>query len=264
MSAKDELVDITVGEQQIHGTLLGPVHPESASPQVLFIHGWGGTQEQYLGRARAIAALGWACLTFDLRGHARWEAQRDTVTREDNLRDVLAAYDLLTHRHGLEGSDVAVVGSSYGGYLAAVLTEFRPVRGLALRAPALYTDDGWELPKRQLNQNPELMAYRRRSVAAEENRALRACAAFRGDVLLVESEHDDVVPHPVHTSYREACVQAHSVKHHVIAGADHGLSEEVWRQEYTSILVNWLTQMTVGASLSDPEKPSETAHPFPP
>jgi pimeloyl-ACP methyl ester carboxylesterase len=264
MAVNDEVVDITVDGQQIHGTLLGPVRPESAGPQVLFIHGWGGTQEQYLGRARAIAALGWACLTFDLRGHARWEALHDTVTREDNLRDVLAAYDLLTLRHGLEGSDVAVVGSSYGGYLAAILTELRPVRWLALRAPALYTDEGWELPKCQLNQNPELMTYRRRIVVAEENRALRACAAFRGDVLLVESEHDDVVPHPVLTSYREACVRAHSVKHHVIQGADHGLSEEVWRQEYTSILVNWLTQTTVSASLLEPEKPSEPAHPFPP
>src|SRR2546426_1127026 len=98
MTANDEAVEITVDGQQILGTLLGPVHPATVSPQVLFIHGWGGTQEQYLGRARAIAALGWSCLTFDLRGHARSEGQCDSVTREDNLRDVLAAYDLLVSR----------------------------------------------------------------------------------------------------------------------------------------------------------------------
>ena len=34
-------------------------------------------------------------------------------------------------------------------------------------------------------------------VAAEENRALRACAEFEGDALIVESEHDDIVPHAV-------------------------------------------------------------------
>ena len=67
---------------------------------MLFVHGWGGSQEQYLARAREIAALGCICLTFDLRGHARTEPQHETVTREDNLRDVLAAYDVLARPSG--------------------------------------------------------------------------------------------------------------------------------------------------------------------
>jgi uncharacterized protein len=251
MSAQGELVDITVDGQLIHGTLLRPAQPTAVSPQVLFIHGWGGTQEQYLGRARAIAALGWACLTFDLRGHARSEGQRESVTREDNLRDVLAAYDLLVGRRG-EGGPVAVVGSSYGGYLGAILTELRPVRWLALRAPALYKDSDWALPKCHLNQDPDLATYRRRSVSVAENRALRACSAFQGEVLLVESEHDNVVPQPVADSYLAASVQARTVRRHIIAGADHGLSEEAWREEYTSVLVNWLTEMT--AALLSPER----------
>jgi hypothetical protein len=42
-------------------------------------------------------------------------------------------------------------------------------------------------------------------VSPEESKALRACHAFTGDVLLVESEHDDVIPHQVVVNYREAC-----------------------------------------------------------
>src|SRR5262249_25180893 len=76
------------------------------------------------------------------------------------------------------------------------------------------------------------------------NRALCACEAFRGDVLLVESEHDHVVPHPVAANYLAACVQAHSLTYRVIEGADHGLSEEPWRLVYTSILVAWLKELT--------------------
>jgi hypothetical protein len=42
-------------------------------------------------------------------------------------------------------------------------------------------------------------------------------------------------------------VWAHSLTYRVIAGADHGLSEEPWQQAYTSLLVNWTTEMVLGA-----------------
>ena len=196
--------------------------------------------------ARAIAALGCVSLTFDLRGHAQTEPLQETVTREDNLRDIVAAYDALAGQPAVDKSAIAVVGSSYGGYLAAILTTLRPVRWLALRAPALYKDDDWALPKQQLNKR-ELAVYRRGPVSTEENRALRACAAFEGDVLIVESEHDEIVPHPVIANYVSAFEKAHSLTYRVIAGADHGLSEESWQQAYTSLLVTWATEMVLGA-----------------
>ena len=63
-------------------------------PGVLFVHGWGGSQQRDLTRARGIAGLGCVCLSFDLRGHAQ-TGHSETVTREQNLDDLLAAYDLL-------------------------------------------------------------------------------------------------------------------------------------------------------------------------
>src|SRR5205807_4834052 len=248
MPHRDEAVEIAVDDQHITGTLLAPGRPKDTAPGALFVHGWGGSQEQYLARARAIAALGCVCLTFDLRGHAKTQPQHETVSRADNLRDVLAAYDLLAGRREVDASAIAVVGSSYGGYLGAILTSLRGVRWLALRAPALYKDADWELPKRGLHHDPDLVAYRRRTVRPEDNRALCACEAFRGDVLVVESEHDHVVPHPVIANYLAACVQAHSLTHRVIDGADHGLSEEPWRHAYTSIVVTWLTEMMARGS----------------
>ena len=243
MPTRDNAIDIAVDGQHIAGTLVAPA---TAVPGVLFMHGWGGSQEHYLARAREIAALGCVCLTFDLRGHARTESQHETVTREDNLRDAIAAYDVLAGQPTVDASAIAVVGSSYGGYLAAILTSLRPVRWLALRAPALYKDENWARPKRQLNRD-ELAAYRRAPVSAAENRALGACAAFEGDVLIVESEHDDIVPHPVIANYRAAFEKAHSVTYRVIDGADHGLSQRPWQQAYTSLLVNWSTEMVLGA-----------------
>jgi dienelactone hydrolase len=188
-------------------------------------------------------------LTFDLRGHARSDGQRELVSREDNLRDLLAAYDALASQPGVDATGLGVVGSSYGAYLAAIMTGQRAVRWLALRAPALYNDAGWELPKRKLHEDADFCAYRRRAVTPEENRALRACAAFSGDVLIVESEQDDVVPHPVIGNYLAAFTRARSVTHRLIKDADHGLSDAAWQRTSTSFLLQWIADRIIGASV---------------
>src|SRR5215204_4874110 len=257
MTTRDEAIDITVDDQRIAGTL---VIPGTLIPGVLFVHGWGGSQQHYLARARQIAALGCVCLTFNLRGHGETEPQHDTVTREDNLRDLLAAYDELAGQPMVDKGSIAVVGSSYGAYLAAILTALRPVRWLALRVPALYKDEDWALPKQQLKKYG-LDAFRRRSVSPEENRALRACAAFEGDVLVIESERDDIIPHPVIANYLAAFERAHSLTYRVIEGADHGLSEEPWQQAYTTLRVNWATEMVLGARQGE-ATPKTHARPF--
>ena len=240
MSTRDEALQIAVGDHQIAGTL---IVPDTRMPGVLFLHGWGGNQAQYAHRAREIAALGCACLTVDLRGHADTRSQQATVTREDNLQDALAAYDQLAGEAAVDDRQIAVVGSSYGGYLAALLSTLRPVKWLTLRAPALYKDADWSAPKLALRQLQGLEAYRRLALEVRDNRALGAAGAYRGDVLIVESGRDSIIPPEVIQNYRNAFKQARSLTYRVIDGADHGLTDTTCRQAYTTVLVNWITEM---------------------
>jgi alpha-beta hydrolase superfamily lysophospholipase len=244
MPTRESTLHINVGEEQIAGTL---ITPNVLIPGVLFVHGWGGSQEQYVARAKEVAALGCVCLTFDLRGHAETNAQQASVSRDDNLHDVLAAYDMLASQPSVDPDAIAVVGSSYGGYLAAILTTMRRVKWLALRVPALYMDSGWELPKQQLHQDQDLDTYRKSLMPAAENRALRACAAYQGDVMIIESELDKIVPHEVIANYLEACIKPRSLTYRVIHGADHGLSDESTQRAYTALLVSWMTEMILGS-----------------
>ena len=108
---------------------------------------------------------------------------------------------------------------------------------LALRAPALYKDIDWEAPKRKLHVDPDFAAYRRLALRAEENRALGACAQFLGDALLVESEHDEIIPHPAVANYIAALANAHSLTYRVIEGADHALATGM-EEAYTELLVD--------------------------
>ena len=240
---RNEETIIAVDGQHIAGTL---VSPTTLAPGILFVHGWGVDRDTYLPRAREIAALGCVCLAFDLRGHAATKDQRESVTREENIQDVVAAYDALAQHPAVDPSVMAVVGSSYGGYLAALLTARRPVQFLALRVPALYKDEDWSLPKQELRKHG-LEAFRQGRVSPGENRALKACAAFGGDALVVASERDETIPRPVITNYMAAFQNVRSLTYRVIAGADHGLSEQPWQQAFTSVLLNWATEMVLTA-----------------
>jgi len=222
------------------------IAPDFQVEGMLFIHGWAGNQEQYLVRARQIAALGCVCLTFDLHGHAANSAHLSTVTRDENLADVIAAYDYLCAMPHVKAGAIGVVGTSYGGYLATLLTASRPVQWLALRAAALYRDADWTKPKGSLDR-ADLNAYRLQSIPPTENRALQACSEFRGDVLLVESEHDTIVPHTVTANYRTAFAQAKSITLRVIEGADHALSDMDSQNRYTSLLTGWVTEVVLQA-----------------
>ncbi|MBA1204585.1 alpha/beta hydrolase [Pseudomonas capeferrum] len=245
MAIQSESVELQVDGESIAGTL---VSPGTKMPGILFVHGWGGSQQRDLARARQITGLGCVCMTFDLRGHEKTESQRLTVTREQNLADLLAAYDRLVSHPAVDSSAIAVIGSSYGGYLATLLTQHRAVKWLALRVPALYWDDQWDTPKQALDRQ-RLQAYRQRMLAPGDNQALAACSDFRGDVLLVESEQDDYVPHATLMSYRSAFVNTHSLTHRIVDGSDHALSSEESQKAYSSILGAWISEMVIGARL---------------
>ncbi|MBC3410934.1 MULTISPECIES: alpha/beta hydrolase family protein [Pseudomonas] len=245
MTIESENIDLQVQGESIACTL---VSPGSRMPGILFVHGWGGSQQRDLARARQITGLGCVCMTFDLRGHEKTASQRLTVTREQNLDDLLAAYDLLANHPSVDPAAIAVIGSSYGGYLATLLTARRAVKWLALRVPALYWDDEWNMPKQSLDRQ-RLNDYRQRALSPSDNRALAACAEFSGDVLLVESEQDDYVPHSTLMSYRSAFGSAHSLTHRIVDGADHALSSEQSQKAYSAMLTAWISEMVIGARL---------------
>lgn len=232
-------IAIDVDDQTVRGKLLRP-DGDAPFPAVVFVHGWGASQRQDLGKAKRLARQGFGCLTFNLRGHARTKWQVETVSRADNFRDLLAAYDVLVAADGVDRERIGVVGASYGGYLATLLTAERPIRWIALQAPAIYKDEDFDRPKRQLNLDGELPRYRQTRLEPPDNRALACAARFTGDVLVVEAEQDTVIPHAVIANYLAAFRRsARSLTHRVIRQADHSLAEDRWRRAYGAVLVQW-------------------------
>ena len=239
-------VSLAVADQKLVGTVL---RPEVPVPGFLFIHGWGGDQDEDLGHAEELARLGCVCFTFDLRGHAGSDAAKDQVTRQDGLDDVLAAYDYLAAQPLVDRNAIGVVGTSYGGYLAMLLTAQRPIRWLAMRVPALYPDEHWDTPKAKLDK-AVVRAYRQQPHSSEADRALSACTAFQGDVLIVESECDEQIPREAMLSMQAAFRQTNSLSHRIIPGASHAMRDPKHQRIYATLLTGWIEEMVRASRLT--------------
>jgi dipeptidyl aminopeptidase/acylaminoacyl peptidase len=233
---------------------LPPLTPEvlqhrfAHKPAVLLVPGWDDSKhEQYDRIGAALDEQGWFTRRVDFPGGRRQEVSREEMSRDQHLKELVAAYDSLVAQRVVEGSAVAFIGFSYGGYLGSLLSAQRPLQWMALRSPALYRDEDWFVPKEELDKD-ELDRYRRGVRSPEENAALAACEAFEGDVLLIESEDDDTVPHPAVKSYKAAFRNARSFDYRLLEGADHELSSRAAQSRFIDELLRWMNQVTGGAA----------------
>ncbi len=211
-----EKITFHVGNDTLRGRLFTPASGQ-AKGAVLFIHGWTDSGENYGRQAGSLAGLGYASLTFNLRGHGEGDMRsggaRDTIKPADSLADAKAAYDEIKKRLG--DVPVHVVGISYGGYIASLLTKERDVESLVLSSPALYTND---------QSLSEKERYRSARKPDSGNHALEAIREFKGRILLLETEQgkpeeEKVITSAVTESYADA--SGGRVLHKIVR-ADHG------------------------------------------
>jgi len=223
-------VVLASGEHRLTATVVSA--GAGPAPGVLLVHGLGSDRGTNVERARALTAThGHTCMAVDLAGHGASTGRLSQVTPRQNLADVAAAYDALLDRRDVEPSRVGVCAASYGAYLAVLLTEQRPVSRLLLRAPALYRDDSLDRP----------LAARRAGDPTTATRVLGTFAAVPGPVLVVESEHDEVVPPQTVAAYLAA---RPGTAHRVLPGAAHALTDPAWRAAFTEVLLAFFAPLS--------------------
>lgn len=226
-------IHFSVGGKRLKGTLFAPKKLQKKNPAVLTIHGWTSRQNRGFMLAKELARRGFFCMTFDLRGHGESGGNIKKISRKSSLDDAVAAYDLLVKQPRVDLKKIIVIGSSYGGYLAALLSTKREVKSLILRVPANYRDVGFTKP---------LHPVRKSSLHTKwKTKALRAVHNFKGKILIVESQKDEQVPSAIIRSYIKAVKNKKALTHIIMRGAPHSLSKDKPRQkEYTNIVLKWL------------------------
>ena len=246
-----ESIDTTVSSRgvAIPVTFVHPVpRQDETFPLVVMAHGHGGTRNEAGGFTRVaegLAALGVASIRMDFPGCGDSTESFRLNTLGNMLDDIQASRDFALIQSNVDRERVGLFGFSMGGRLVLLLSaQDKSYKAIATWAPAgangadsevdfLGGSDAYaELRKRavsegfvpfttQWGQDQELSAEWFADM--EESRPLDAVREFRGPLLVLYGDRDDVVLPRVTEGVIAAAVKSPDVVRHVVTGADHGL-----------------------------------------
>lgn len=239
---KKSLVKIPIEKQRLSATLFIPGGNTKSYPGVVFYHGRGSNQRGYIPRAEKLAEKGMAVLTLDFRGCGRSPERIEQQTIKKGIEDALAAYDFFSTQSVVDKNRVGICGSSYGGYLASIITSNRAVKSLALRAPAVYKDEWINTPLVAIiSQKGE--AFRNPKLTAQENIAFSSLLNFKGSLLIIESEKDEVIPHQIIEGYWKHTKNIANRRMAILKEASHNLLPgSSPDQQFIKLLIDWFTE----------------------
>lgn len=114
---------------------------ETDKDQVLLVlPGFTSTKKKYEALVNALVEkTGYSALVLDYAGHGESPFDLDNLSRADNFSDAVAAFDWLAREY--PGKEVTVMGTSYGGFHAALLTKYRSFKNIIFRVPASYPEE---------------------------------------------------------------------------------------------------------------------------
>jgi pimeloyl-ACP methyl ester carboxylesterase len=227
------------GHSNLSANIIRPENKKGPLPALIFVHGWKSSQEGNIKRAEQISKLGYVCLTLDLRGHGESDGKIDEFSREDHIDDIKAAYQHLLGLSEVDPENIGILGSSYGGYLSAVALNYLKFKFLVLRVPALYFNEGFDIPTDKLiKENPQ--AFKSSDLTPDNCLALKGVNNFSGKILLIESEKDEIIPHQVIENYLRE-IKKENLTYLIMKGAGHHFwNHPEFDVEYLQILKNWL------------------------
>ncbi len=223
----------------------GEYYDTHCGPVGVFVHGFrsemAGQKSTALARDAQRRRRSW--LRFDLRGHGRSEGKFESFRVSAALDDLLAVLDMVAAR------PVILVGSSLGGWLAALAATMRPeqIAGMLLIAPAF---NFVQMIYGALS-DAELQAWRKRGLREFEDRYGGAPFALQYDVLadamafdvfkspgtiqcavrIVHGADDDVVPYHVSERFVEE-TGVSDIRLEVVPGVGHRLNKQIPRMQH--------------------------------
>lgn len=186
---------------------------------------------------RLASELGITTLIFDYSGHGESPLNFDDVRPAQHSLEVVTVFDWI--KKNFPNRKIFVIGSSYGGYMAARLSNFRTIDGLIFRAPAMYdSDDFYNFLADQVSASTQDFRNNRELVDAHPY--LKNASKFEGDVLVITHENDEHTPRVVTDVFRER-FNAEEV---VVPNITHSLDSEPDEQieEYNQIIFDWLKE----------------------
>lgn len=217
-------------------------------PLVIMAHGHGGSRDEgggYRLTAETLAQNGIASIRMDFPGCGDSTESFTENNLSNMLLDLQATRAFVATKAEIDQARIGLLGYSMGGRLVALLSRIDPgYKVMVMWTPAV--EDGARRELESLGGENAYYALRAKAretgmaefttrwgstlqlgyqwfVDLEETRPLDAVAAFKGPLLVLYGDKDDVVVPATSEAAIASATSSSEVLRHVVPGADHAL-----------------------------------------
>lgn len=223
--------------QRVDGHLFIPLSGGEKYPGVLLLHGLTSSEANYIPIAERLSQNGIAAMTINMRGHGTSEGDCKVLSINDGVDDGLVAFDFFIKQEGVDKEKIGICGASFGATVAAMIAGKRNVNSMVLRAPATYTVDMMNTTNEKIMEHEKRLFFEISDPL--DTPPLQAIQKFKGDLLVIASENDMIIPKRIPEAYLSAALTQNK-ELRVIAGASHNLNKnESWRKQFIDWSVDW-------------------------
>ncbi len=207
-------VEFKIGKDTLRGSLFIP-KGKGPFPSVIFLHGSGGVGETYFAIAEKLSKKGILGFAFNYRGAGVSDGKFEDQTIAMGIEDAMFAFKFLQSQEEVDRKRIGICGGSLGGFIAGVLSTTLNPKSIVLSAPASYS--------------PLIVSSVQRDSDDlrkdwDESDSYKNIASFRGSLLVIKCELDDVLPAGMVEKYAEAAVSSSRKEEFLLKGAKHRIS----------------------------------------
>ncbi|MBI2029847.1 hypothetical protein HYT02_05505 [Candidatus Gottesmanbacteria bacterium] len=206
-------------------------------PAILFIHGASSNLHSFDLLIDQLKNR-FICLTFDHLGCGQSAERFSDLTLKSRFEQAQFMLSYLLKIKNIFIDKIIIVSTSMGAHIASRLTESGKIGYRILRAPASYQKDyenvkmtsGWLPWDKSNKQWPWKPSF-----------ALEAISKYNGNLLIVESEKDEIIPGEVINEYLKQAKKVKNKKLEVIKEAPHRISDKPqFNRKFLKIVVDFI------------------------
>jgi dienelactone hydrolase len=209
---KKQDVEFKVGEDTLRGALFIP-DGKGPFPAVIFFHGSESKGETNFELAEKIAQRGILGFAFNYRGCGISDGDIKEQTLGMGIEDVKAAMKALLSRKEIDKTRIGVCGSSYGGFLASLISSEYIFKSMVLTVPAAYTPTAMSVIH---GSNIRTLGD-----TFKDSLSYKEIGIFKGDLLVIGAEFEDLLPQGMVEKYFEAAKNVRKKEAYVLKEAKH-------------------------------------------
>src|ERR1035437_2911168 len=135
---KKQAVEFKVGEDTLRGTLFIP-DGKGPFPAVILFHGSGSSGETYFEASEKLANNGILSFTFNFRGCGISDGNFSEQSIGMGVEDPKEGLKYFLAMSEIDKNRIGITGSSFGGFLAALISSDFDFKSIALIVPAAYS-----------------------------------------------------------------------------------------------------------------------------